>query len=381
MAYAVHRFFQERGFFYVHTPIITSSDCEGAGEMFQVTTLKPNTPTKPEQDFFGRPTYLTVSGQLQGEAFACALGNIYTFGPTFRAENSNTTRHAAEFWMIEPEMAFYDLTADMTLAEEQVRDGHAHVGEGHLAVAVRRVVVAEDREHALHAHAGRVPGHEHHGLLDVAVGVRGVRLAHEDEELAARVARAGREPLAGVVHVLVAVAHDAAGDVRGVRRGHVGLGHGEARADLAGQQRCQPALLLRGRAVAREHLHVARVRRAAVEHLGREGHRAHDLGHRRVLEVREPRAAVVAGEKEVPETLRAGLDLELVDHRRHGPAMAAELRLDDGLGGEHLGLHEALEAGLQRSRAIRLGKQRVDHGARIIEASDPAEEQGARDRA
>ena len=121
MAYAVHRFFQERGFFYVHTPIITSSDCEGAGEMFQVTTLKPNTPTKPEQDFFGRPTYLTVSGQLQGEAFACALGNIYTFGPTFRAENSNTTRHAAEFWMIEPEMAFYDLAADMTLAEEQVR--------------------------------------------------------------------------------------------------------------------------------------------------------------------------------------------------------------------------------------------------------------------
>ena len=121
MAFAVHRFFQERGFFYVHTPIITSSDCEGAGEMFQVTTLKPNTSTKPEQDFFGRPTYLTVSGQLQGEAFACALGNIYTFGPTFRAENSNTTRHAAEFWMIEPEMAFYDLFDDMTLAEEQVR--------------------------------------------------------------------------------------------------------------------------------------------------------------------------------------------------------------------------------------------------------------------
>jgi asparaginyl-tRNA synthetase len=121
MAFAVHRFFQERGFFCVHTPIITSSDCEGAGEMFQVTTLKPNTPSKPEQDFFGRPTYLTVSGQLQGEAFACALGNIYTFGPTFRAENSNTTRHAAEFWMIEPEMAFYDLFDDMTLAEEQVR--------------------------------------------------------------------------------------------------------------------------------------------------------------------------------------------------------------------------------------------------------------------
>ncbi|TDU80937.1 asparaginyl-tRNA synthetase [Prosthecobacter fusiformis] len=121
MAFAVHRFFQERGFFYVHTPIITSSDCEGAGELFRVTTLKQGAPAKPEDDFFGRPTYLTVSGQLQGETFACALGNIYTFGPTFRAENSNTARHAAEFWMIEPEMAFYDLFADMTLAEEHVK--------------------------------------------------------------------------------------------------------------------------------------------------------------------------------------------------------------------------------------------------------------------
>ncbi|GAA5138572.1 asparagine--tRNA ligase [Prosthecobacter algae] len=121
MAFAVHRFFQERGFFYVHTPIITSSDCEGAGELFRVTTLKQGAPAKPEDDFFGQPTYLTVSGQLQGETFACALGNIYTFGPTFRAENSNTARHAAEFWMIEPEMAFYDLFADMTLAEEHVK--------------------------------------------------------------------------------------------------------------------------------------------------------------------------------------------------------------------------------------------------------------------
>ncbi|HAL73091.1 MAG TPA: asparagine--tRNA ligase [Verrucomicrobiales bacterium] len=121
MAFAVHRFFQERGFFYVHTPIITSSDCEGAGELFRVTTLKQGAPAKPEDDFFGRPTYLTVSGQLQGETFACALGNIYTFGPTFRAEKSNTARHAAEFWMIEPEMAFYDLFADMTLAEEHVK--------------------------------------------------------------------------------------------------------------------------------------------------------------------------------------------------------------------------------------------------------------------
>jgi asparaginyl-tRNA synthetase len=121
MAFAIHRFFQERDFFYIHTPIITASDCEGAGEMFRVTTLSPGGNAKPETDFFGKPAYLTVSGQLQGETFACALGKIYTFGPTFRAENSNTARHAAEFWMIEPEMAFHDLAADMSLAEENVK--------------------------------------------------------------------------------------------------------------------------------------------------------------------------------------------------------------------------------------------------------------------
>jgi asparaginyl-tRNA synthetase len=121
MAFAIHRFFQERGFFHVHTPVITSNDCEGAGEMFRVTTLKPGSNAPASEDFFGRPTHLTVSGQLQGEAFACALGKIYTFGPTFRAENSNTARHAAEFWMIEPEIAFCDLAADMALAEENVR--------------------------------------------------------------------------------------------------------------------------------------------------------------------------------------------------------------------------------------------------------------------
>src|SRR5215471_2021999 len=107
LAFAVHQFFQERDFVYVHTPIITASDCEGAGEMFRVTTLKGG--EKEPADFFGKPAYLTVSGQLEGETFACALSNIYTFGPTFRAENSNTARHAAEFWMIEPEMAFCDL--------------------------------------------------------------------------------------------------------------------------------------------------------------------------------------------------------------------------------------------------------------------------------
>ena len=121
LAYAVHQFFQERDFVYVHTPIITASDCEGAGEMFRVTALKGNIDEKPEADFFGKRAYLTVSGQLEGETFACALSNIYTFGPTFRAENSNTARHAAEFWMIEPEMAFCDLLGDMDLAEEFVK--------------------------------------------------------------------------------------------------------------------------------------------------------------------------------------------------------------------------------------------------------------------
>ena len=120
---SIHDFFQEQGFFYVHPPIITASDCEGAGQMFKVTTLDPgNVPRKDgavdfSQDFFGRPTYLTVSGQLEAEIFACALGKVYTFGPTFRAENSNTSRHLAEFWMVEPEMAFYDLDDNMTLAE------------------------------------------------------------------------------------------------------------------------------------------------------------------------------------------------------------------------------------------------------------------------
>lgn len=123
MSYAVHRFFHERQFYYIHTPIITASDCEGAGEMFRVSTLDPSLEKRQhfDKDFFGKATHLTVSGQLEGEAFACALGNVYTFGPTFRAENSNTTRHAAEFWMIEPEMAFCDLQGDMDLAEEMVK--------------------------------------------------------------------------------------------------------------------------------------------------------------------------------------------------------------------------------------------------------------------
>ena len=128
VAYAIHKFFQEQGFVYVHTPLITGSDCEGAGEMFKVTTMDLDNVQKNEQgevdytkDFFGKPVNLTVSGQLNGEMFATAFGNIYTFGPTFRAENSNTPRHAAEFWMIEPEMAFADLNDDMDVAEAMVK--------------------------------------------------------------------------------------------------------------------------------------------------------------------------------------------------------------------------------------------------------------------
>ena len=128
IAYAIHKFFNERGCVYVHTPLITGSDCEGAGEMFKVTTLDITNPPLTEEgkidyskDFFGRETSLTVSGQLEGETYSMAFGDIYTFGPTFRAENSNTTRHAAEFWMIEPEIAFADLKDDMALAEDMLK--------------------------------------------------------------------------------------------------------------------------------------------------------------------------------------------------------------------------------------------------------------------
>ena len=128
MAFAIHQYFDQHGFFYLHTPLITASDCEGAGEMFRVTTLDPKNPPLTEegevdfrQDFFGKATNLTVSGQLEGELGAMALGKIYTFGPTFRAENSNTTRHLSEFWMIEPEIAFADLEDDMDLAESMLK--------------------------------------------------------------------------------------------------------------------------------------------------------------------------------------------------------------------------------------------------------------------
>ncbi len=128
MAFAIHKYFNDRGFFYWHSPIITASDCEGAGEMFQVTTMDLNDIAKNEQgkvdytkDFFGKSTFLTVSGQLEGELGATSIGKIYTFGPTFRAENSNTPRHLSEFWMIEPEMAFYDINDNMDLAEDFIK--------------------------------------------------------------------------------------------------------------------------------------------------------------------------------------------------------------------------------------------------------------------
>ncbi|HSG98753.1 MAG TPA: amino acid--tRNA ligase-related protein, partial [candidate division Zixibacteria bacterium] len=128
LAYGIHKYYQERGFYYIHTPIITASDCEGAGDMFRVSTLPVDNPPRTpdgqidwDQDFFATQTYLTVSGQLEGEALATALGDIYTFGPTFRSENSNTSRHASEFWMIEPELAFADLKDDMALAEDFVK--------------------------------------------------------------------------------------------------------------------------------------------------------------------------------------------------------------------------------------------------------------------
>jgi asparaginyl-tRNA synthetase len=128
MSYGTHKFFRDRGFRYLHSPILTGSDCEGAGEMFRVTTLDMNNPPQKEgradyvQDFFGKEANLTVSGQLSAEMFALALGDVYTFGPTFRAENSNTRRHAAEFWMVEPEMAFCDLEGNMDLGEELIRE-------------------------------------------------------------------------------------------------------------------------------------------------------------------------------------------------------------------------------------------------------------------
>ena len=168
IAYAIHQFFQERDFVYVHTPIITGSDCEGAGEMFQVTTLdlaniekSPNEKVNYKKDFFGKEVNLTVSGQLNGETYAMAFQNIYTFGPTFRAENSNTSRHAAEFWMIEPEMAFADLNDDMQVAEDMLKYIISYVmehAEEELTFFNQHIDTGliERLEHVLHSEFGHI---------------------------------------------------------------------------------------------------------------------------------------------------------------------------------------------------------------------------------
>ena len=168
IAYAIHHFFQERDFVYVHTPIITVSDCEGAGEMFQVTTLdlaniekSPDEKVNYKKDFFGKEVNLTVSGQLNGETYAMAFQNIYTFGPTFRAENSNTSRHAAEFWMIEPEMAFADLNDDMQVAEDMLKYIISYVIEHakeELAFFNQHIDTGliERLEHVLHSEFGHI---------------------------------------------------------------------------------------------------------------------------------------------------------------------------------------------------------------------------------
>lgn len=178
IAYAIHQFFQERDFVYVHTPIITGSDCEGAGEMFQVTTLDLANPPKTstgavdyKKDFFDKPVNLTVSGQLNGETFAMAFQNIYTFGPTFRAENSNTSRHAAEFWMIEPEMAFADLQDDMNVAEDMLKYIISYVikeGKAELDFFNQFVDkgLLERLEHVLHADFGHITYTEAIRLLE-----------------------------------------------------------------------------------------------------------------------------------------------------------------------------------------------------------------------
>ena len=183
-----------------------------------------------------------------------------------------------------PEASLRDFEA-AALAKQHVLLGHAHIGEAQLAMAVRRVEVAEHRQHALLFDAGRIHWHQDHGLLLVRVRVVRVRLPHQDQDLAALVAGARGPPFAAVDNVIAAVLLDGNRNVRGVGGGHIRLGHGEARADFAGQQRLQPALLLRLAAIADQHLHVARVRRGAVEHLRPPMRAAHDLRKRRVFEI------------------------------------------------------------------------------------------------
>ncbi len=249
------------------------------------------------------------------------------------------------------EAALGDLEA-AAFAEQDVGRRHAHVGELHFGMAVGRVVVAEHRQVAQHLDAGRVHRHQDHRLLRM-LGRFGVGLAHEDHDLAARVVGAGGPPLAAVDHVVIAIALDAGFDVGGVAGGHGGFGHGEGRADLAGQQGLEPLLLLLGRAVAHEGFHVAGVGRGAVEGLGADGRAAHDFGQRRVFEVAQAGAHVRLGQEQVPQAFGLGLGFQVFHDLGLLPGVAGgaegvHLRGEQGLGRVNVLGHEGCDARLQR---------------------------------
>ena len=283
-----------------------------------------------------------------------------------------------------PQTALRDLEP-AALAQNHVRDRHAHVVERHFGVAVRRVIVAEHRQHAHDFHARGVARNQNLRLLQMAVGVVRGGLAHEDQDFAARVAHAGRPPLASVDDVFVPVAHDARLDVRGVGRGHGRLGHGEARPDLALQQRLQPRMLLFGRAVARQHFHVAGVRRGTVEHLGGPMHAAHDLGQRRVFEIRQAVAVLAFGQEQVPQPRGFGLVLQLFEDGRNLPAVrpGGELLLERPFVGIYVVVHEPADLGPQVFHFRR--KIEIHHGSLLPRfvcvgcACRPREWQGKRE--
>ncbi len=257
-----------------------------------------------------------------------------------------------------PQPSLSDLEAP-ALAKQDVLCRHPNVLEHDLAVAMRRIVIPEHRQGAQQLHAGRVHRHQDHRLPQVRARVIGLALPHHDQDPAARIVGARAPPLAAIDDVRVAVAFDARADLGGVRRGHLGLGHGEAAADLAGQQRLKPLGLLRGRAVALQHLHVAGVGRAAVEHLGRDRRSPHQLAQRRVLGIGEARAARGLGQEQIPQPSGPGLGLERLDHAGRHPGVAgAAIRLDlvdeGGLIRIHLGLQEGLDAGQQVFRTLRV---------------------------
>ena len=258
-----------------------------------------------------------------------------------------------------PEAALRDLEA-AAFAEQHVRRRYAHVLKHHFRRTVGHAVEAEHRQWSQHLDPGRVHRHQDHRLLLVAVCVVRVGLAHEDGDLATRVGGVGGVPLEAVDHVVVAVAHDRAFDVGRVAGRHPGLGHREARADLAGQQRLEPLFLMLGRAVARQHFHVAGVGRAAVKDLGRQEAAAHDLAQWCVLQVRQSRSVLRLGQEQVPQPGGARLGLEFVDDGQHLPR-AQRLRLLDValLFRVDVLVHEGREALLQ---VLHLGRGFEGHG-------------------